>query len=913
MKNFLLNVILVSCVCMIYGQNWEHLSADTDIQNVTAIEYMPGQGLLIGTLQGMYKYVNDNFFVMVVGTATNIRDLHLDPTGGLWVASYQGLFRWLPGVGTTHYTTADGLPSNEVNCVISDGTQAWVGTQNGFSVFDGINFTTYNVGPGTENRIADVAKDNNNVVWVASFLRLSKYENFNFTTFNDTIPFGTSGNIEIHTLTNDLYLTYGKKFAVRQGGVISILFETPQIIIKSLSYVENENKMLFIDGSLGYVYDFSGSVPSNNIMVPENINTIFNDNNYIYLGGANGVYRNNFNALYCTRNDTIDYGNFKALINADGDFFWDKVTQVPVMRFPKDSLTNTIFLATLWMGGYNQNDVLSVAGQRYSQVGRDYWAGPVTSQYTSDYDSKFYHVWKLHRTEINNHILNYNNPGYTMPWAIEHWPAHGNVVYGQAPLLAPFYDANQNGIYDPENGDYPVIFGEQAAYIIFNDTHFDHTESGGNKIGAEVHAMAFVMEEPNDEILKNTLFVQYNIFNRLDNDFSDFYFGLQVDFDLGYFWDDFLGCDTTLHTFYAYNGKVTDGAPSPYHYGPAPPVQGVTFINKELSSFFNYNNTAGNMGDPQTAEEYYGYMQGYWRDGTPIVYGGNGHHSSVDDSIPTNYMYPGNPLDSAQWSEVSVGNVPHDIRGLGSIGVFDFLSGTNFPFDIAYVYNRDCDDSTLCDNLSNIPTFLNDVEHVRNSKSTIGVAMQNTVFIANDIPVGNYNHASAIIYNTQLNYNAPIDSVVLVNATDGQSGEVITDWKIYQEQNIIELSDIKYITPGNQPVLLYLSLILNPNMKSMVSYTIKYYSPGLTSINEYTLSDINIYPNPAQAQLHINFNNLTDLPANLTIYSITGTLVKQQKLYNNRNVMDISALHGGLYIVNVRSSNGFTNKKLIKQ
>ncbi|MBK8414466.1 MAG: hypothetical protein IPL22_08125 [Bacteroidetes bacterium] len=45
-------------------------------------------------------------------------------------------------------------------------------------------------------------------------------------------------------------------------------------------------------------------------------------------------------------------------------------------------------------------------------------------------------------------------------------------------VLAPFADFNSNGIYDPQNGDYPYILGDESIYSIFND-YFPHS---GNRL-----------------------------------------------------------------------------------------------------------------------------------------------------------------------------------------------------------------------------------------------------------------------------------------------------------------------------------------------------------------------------------------------------------------------------------------------
>ena len=54
-------------------------------------------------------------------------------------------------------------------------------------------------------------------------------------------------------------------------------------------------------------------------------------------------------------------------------------------------------------------------------------------------------------------LFTYRITGYQMPRSVKNWPAIGRVDYGEFPDQAPFVDANNNGCYDPENGDYPSI------------------------------------------------------------------------------------------------------------------------------------------------------------------------------------------------------------------------------------------------------------------------------------------------------------------------------------------------------------------------------------------------------------------------------------------------------------------------
>jgi hypothetical protein len=58
-----------------------------------------------------------------------------------------------------------------------------------------------------------------------------------------------------------------------------------------------------------------------------------------------------------------------------------------------------------------------------------------------------------------------------------------------------------------------------------------------------------------------------------------------------------------------------------------------------MSKFVYYNNDGSNIGNPNNAQQYYNYLRGIWKDGSPLVYGGNGYQTSGADSC--DFMFPG--------------------------------------------------------------------------------------------------------------------------------------------------------------------------------------------------------------------------------------------------------------------------------
>lgn len=384
-------------------------------------------------------------------------------------------------------------------------------------------------------------------------------------------------------------------------------------------------------------------------------------------------------------NDSVDINDVNALISADGMLFFDDTDPegyIGHFYVPEssDPPLSSIFAASLWIGGIDDGEELHLAAQTYRQSGNDFWPGPVADDYSSSaYTDAYNNVWVVDKAAIDEHILNWSTMGYITPEAILNWPANGNTANGEAEYLAPFYDYNVNGIYDPAHGDYPLIRGDEALFFMFNDDAGPHEESGGSKLGVEVHGMAYAFSAAaEDTALNQTLFIHYEIFNRSENNYHDLYAGLKTDFDIGCYNDDWVGCDTSLNMFYGFNGDNSDDG-CEAGYGMHPPAQGVVMLNDKLTSFMFYSNDFTVIGNPEAANDYYNYMKALWKDGTHLTYGGNGYGGTEN----TNYIFPSDPLDTGGWSELTESNPPADRRGVGSSGPYALAADASLCFDIA--------------------------------------------------------------------------------------------------------------------------------------------------------------------------------------------------------------------------------------
>ncbi len=442
-----------------------------------------------------------------------------------------------------------------------------------------------------------------------------------------------------------------------------------------------------------------------------------------------------------TAQTDLDINNIRTTILSGGDMWWN--LNNAKYEIPKNSGKHSMFAGALWIAGVSDGGQLKVAAQTYRQDGNDFWTGPLdpaTGSITPDECQSWDQHFKVNRSEVEEFLAFMDNPNaypnYSIPDVIKKWPAKGNDegLAGDR-NIAPFHDVDGDGEYNYEAGDYPdfnitgddtdaELFGDQNLFWVFNDKGNVHTETGAEAIGLEIHAQAFAFAT--DDEINDMTFYNYKIINRATTKLLDAYFGQWVDPDLGFYLDDYVGCDVSRGLGYCYNGDAEDqGAAG---YGLNPPCIGVDFFQGPLadendgidndrdglidegedgidndadgltdaddpdereqiimSKFVYYNNDFTVTGNPSEAQHFYNYLRAIWKDNVPFTYGGNGKEGTLecdfmfpDDSDPNGWGVGGsveNPISMPAWSEETEGNIPADRRFLQSAGPFTLQPG----------------------------------------------------------------------------------------------------------------------------------------------------------------------------------------------------------------------------------------------
>lgn len=95
---------------------------------------------------------------------------------------------------------------------------------------------------------------------------------------------------------------------------------------------------------------------------------------------------------------------------------------------------------------------------------------------------------------------------------------------------------------------------------------------------------------------------------------------------------------------------------------------------------------------PLTSSEHYYYLQGKWKDGSQLLYGGSGYNSG---GIPCSFIFPGNTdsigwgtsgIPQASWVQNSV--EPGDVNSILSAGPFTFNPQHVINITLAFIYSR---------------------------------------------------------------------------------------------------------------------------------------------------------------------------------------------------------------------------------
>ena len=181
----------------------------------------------------------------------------------------------------------------------------------------------------------------------------------------------------------------------------------------------------------------------------------------------------------------FSHNNYMWHLNTNGNLFNNQADGAAGFHIIGEDTIATIYSGSLWIAGYSPDQQLKGAAKTHCSNDCAYQPGPLvvqTAEAIEEMGEEFDRIWYVTREQIETHIEYYEclndedcdtevefPDGYEIPEVIESWPAMGDTELGFAEYLAPFVDFDDDGIYNPENGDYPDICGDFSTYQIYND------------------------------------------------------------------------------------------------------------------------------------------------------------------------------------------------------------------------------------------------------------------------------------------------------------------------------------------------------------------------------------------------------------------------------------------------------------
>lgn len=441
-------------------------------------------------------------------------------------------------------------------------------------------------------------------------------------------------------------------------------------------------------------------------------------------------------AQNCTPSYAVDFlhaNSIYARVNSGGALFGQ--SQFIPNPQPDDTGPSTFYGAALWIGTKTPDGQLKLNASTYSGYGS--YPGPLNdSGFTDSLNClNWERVFKITGADIPVFLKNLQEFNTNPDLAIQlfpqimGWPAQSNPFFAAVngfdlPIgrpMAPFFDENGDGSYNPLQGDYPVVELEnnvrfvpaQWTWSVYNGfgAPATSTETRYN-IQAEIQMTAWAFHCTDQPELENTVFTAHRVIFRSQESLDSCFVGMWADFDIGCTSDDYVGCRPDMNTFFAYNMDAVDGSigancfDSSMPFSQNPPAQSATFLNKSMDKFMYYNHP-GNSGAPAYSTdahlpiEFYRYLSGFWKDGTPLIFGGNGYNPN---GTIVDHAFSGDPGDALAWTMCNSLQSSGDRRALGSHYLGHVEPGRQEEFVFAWTYhpniNLPCNLGTTFDEIA---------------------------------------------------------------------------------------------------------------------------------------------------------------------------------------------------------------------
>ena len=485
-------VVLLSALLSInsYSQDYwkNYRKADGLVDSVIVDLAAEGEKVYIATPRG-FSILNNGVFSNYDTSNSSLPSQNIQKirvlNDVLYLVADSGLTRFSNG-NMTHYTSDNSnLISNAIEDIeIASNGDVYIGTKAGLSIKRGNTFINdssrviFDLGINSGDSVY-VNVTNSVIVNVPNRVFSELYFNGVWETWSDT-AFSTSVlNAKFITLSNGtvgITSSSKKAFQINAKNGLSTFNIPDQVftasfrsvsagLLQSMDISSDSSIWFTLSGAstlgaeLGLVYQYKNKSFITHRIGLSNIaaEVVVCSNDKIYVGTRNGLSITSNDIQEYPETETLETSSLRASFNSKGDLFTIDNERLNGsnqftngLEYPKNSGKGVSYYSSYWMKADGLNNQLYLSSRDYEG---NYTEGTINNNYSAFRPN----LHKISKADITFHLQNYSTTGYQMPRSVKNWPAIGRVDYGEFPDQAPFVDANNNGCYDPENGDYPSI------------------------------------------------------------------------------------------------------------------------------------------------------------------------------------------------------------------------------------------------------------------------------------------------------------------------------------------------------------------------------------------------------------------------------------------------------------------------
>lgn len=376
-----------------------------------------------------------------------------------------------------------------------------------------------------------------------------------------------------------------------------------------------------------------------------------------------------------------------------------------------------MFEMTYWIGGIQSGNQQVRVSYRHNAPTCSFLPGPLSNQGTviAGNEQLWNRIWSVSYADLWHHRYDWESDGIVNKaiTAIYSWPGKGNPHFtGYTGLLlpaltAPFYDQNGDGIYNPDHGDYPHpehvaagVLAGQMTWSVSNTMGTYSNEANYTPTPFEIAHTVWALPGNDNNLLNNTLFFSRDILLKGSVAYDSVFFGQWERPAVGSLSNDAIGSSPEKATTYYYKLSDTDPAyPDEVSYSGNFPALASTCLSHPLRAVSIMNHPAMGTHAPITTFptlpiEYYYYMNGLWRDGSPQVFNGAAQQFAYSGDITaadswTMYNYPPPYGERLAISAIYLGSMaPGERRHIDQAWSFHRKPNSNHLLNVSFLLDR---------------------------------------------------------------------------------------------------------------------------------------------------------------------------------------------------------------------------------